>query len=310
MIYYGFPFPNTAYAKLGNGIGQGELLGQGFLYIFDSFTTDPLTLLAIAGGLAVPFFVREWRVAAIAAGVALSLVYVIVIGGDFMSGRFLAAPLLGGVILLSLSPLGSSRRLVLTAFVAVALIGLAAPNSPLLSGSGYGGNYAEQKEKVDRTGISDERAFYYTATGLLRAEREYPSPSPRNVWVHAALQARERAPAVVVRDSVGFYGLYAGPDIHVIDRHGLGDALLARLPPIRRPDWRVGHFPRAVPEGYVETIASGHNCLADPDLAAYYDHLSLIIRGPLFSGNRIVEIFKMNLGLYDALIDDETDRTP
>jgi len=302
VIYYGFPFPNTAYAKLGNGLGQRELLGQGFLYLFESLTTDPLTLLAIAGGLAVPFFVREWRVAAIASGVAISLVYIIAIGGDFMSGRFLAAPLLGGVILLSLSPPVSSRKVVLPVFLAVILIGLVAPNSPLLSGSGYGGNYAEQKEKVDRTGISDERAFYYPATGLFRVDREYPSPSPRHVWVHAALQAREQAPTVVVRDSVGFYGLYAGPDVHVIDRHGLGDALLARIPPVRRPEWRVGHFPRAIPEGYVETIASGRNRLADPELAAYYDHLSLIIRGPILSRDRLVEIIKMNLGFYDALI--------
>jgi arabinofuranosyltransferase len=305
VLYYGFLFPNTAYAKLGNGLGQGELLAQGFLYLYESLTTDPLTLLAIVAGLAIPLFVREWRVAAIASGVALSLLYVIAIGGDFMSGRFLAAPLLGGVILLSLSPLGSRRKILIPAFLAVILIGLAAPNSPILSGPGYGGNYAEQKEKVDRTGNSDERAFYYPATGLLRAEWEYPSPSPRHVWVHAALQAREQAPTVVVRDSVGFYGLYAGPEVHVIDLHGLGDAFLARIPPVRRPEWRVGHFPRAIPEGYVETIATGGNQLADPELAAYYDHLAVIIRGPIFSRDRFAAIIKMNLGFYDALIEEE-----
>jgi arabinofuranosyltransferase len=308
VVYYGFPFPNTAYAKLGNGVGQADLARQGLLYLFESLTTDPLTLLVIAGGLAVPFFLREWRVAAIAAGMALSLLYVIAIGGDFMSGRFLAAPLLGGVILLSVTPFTS--RIVLPAFVIVVLIGLLTPRSPLLSGPGYGGDYAEQKEKVDRSGISDERAFYYPATGLLRTDREYPSPSPRHVWVHAALQARQQAPTVVVRDSVGFFGFYAGPEVHVIDRHGLGDALLARLPPIPNREWRVGHFPRHVPEGYVATIASGRNLLADPGLAAYYAQLSLILRGPILRRDRLVAILKMNLGLYDGLVDGQFHPPP
>ena len=36
LIYYGFPFPNTAYAKLNTGINRLDLIEQGFeiLYIF------------------------------------------------------------------------------------------------------------------------------------------------------------------------------------------------------------------------------------------------------------------------------------
>jgi arabinofuranosyltransferase len=33
VFYYGFPFPNTAYAKLGTGISSGELIQQGLKYL-------------------------------------------------------------------------------------------------------------------------------------------------------------------------------------------------------------------------------------------------------------------------------------
>src|SRR4029079_1084163 len=36
VIYYGFPFPNTAYAKLSMGIDPAELRAQGLLYLVDS----------------------------------------------------------------------------------------------------------------------------------------------------------------------------------------------------------------------------------------------------------------------------------
>ena len=92
-------------------------------------------------------------------------------------------------------------------------------------------------------------------TGLFRAELG-PVPSPRQVWVDAAIKARQEGRKVVVRDAVGFFGFAAGPDVHVVDQAGLGDALLARLPPEQRPQWRIGHFFRTVPPGYVESLAA------------------------------------------------------
>ena len=48
VIYYGFPLPNTFYAKLNTGIPLRIMLHQGALYYLDSFTWDPLTLVVIA----------------------------------------------------------------------------------------------------------------------------------------------------------------------------------------------------------------------------------------------------------------------
>ena len=56
LVYYGFPFPNTAYAKLATGIDPGELRAQGLLYLLDSLDRDPITLTTIAFASVVAAF--------------------------------------------------------------------------------------------------------------------------------------------------------------------------------------------------------------------------------------------------------------
>ena len=51
LVYYGFLFPNTAYAKLGTGILQEDYLLQGFTYFYYTLKTDPVTILVIILGL-------------------------------------------------------------------------------------------------------------------------------------------------------------------------------------------------------------------------------------------------------------------
>jgi len=41
VVYYGFPFPNTAYAKLAAGIPSSELWLQGLGYTLSQITFDP-----------------------------------------------------------------------------------------------------------------------------------------------------------------------------------------------------------------------------------------------------------------------------
>jgi hypothetical protein len=107
---------------------------------------------------------------------------------------------------------------------------------------------------------------------------------------------------VVQKGSVGFFGYYAGPEVHVVDLLALNDPLLARLPPSDQRSG-LGHLGRMVPDGYIETLESGENRIANPDLAAYYDKLSLIVRGDLFARERLVEIWRFNTGMYDDLRD-------
>ena len=300
LFYYGFPFPNTAYAKLNTGlISRATLLRAGWDYLRNSAQVDPVTLTSITAGFLAPFVTRQWRRWPISAGLALSVAYVVYIGGDFMSGRFLTAPLVAAVMALVTSRWPSLPRLRVSGAAALwlllASLGLSAPYAPLRSG---GATSAESDPRwVVGRGICDERANYYHNTGLLERFRRHV-PLPDHDWAMAGRQARAAGKRIAVLGSVGFYGYFAGPSVHVVDLLGLGDPLLARLP-VTDPTWRIGHLGRIIPPGYLETLEQGTNQIADPHLARYYDKLSLLTQGPLWEPRRWAEIWHFNTGAYD-----------
>lgn len=297
IVYYGFPIPNTAYAKLGNFVPFIDLLRQGFTYLWQSFTTDPMTLgviLLVTGVLLWQLpRTRLYRQAWFLAGAWLYLGYVVCIGGDFMSGRLLAAPFLCAVFLLARLPLQKRT------FAGLVLVSLFLPHAPLWSGPGYRVNDDPMK-LIDRHGIADERGFYYRGTGLLRASLSQPNPT--FAWADEGRRYREEQPAVATLDVIGMMGYFGGPQSYFVDRYALADPLLARLPPAPVEQWRIGHFKRNLPCGYLETLASGENRLTNHELALYYEKLRLITRGPIFDRQRLVVIWKMNTGQYGELI--------
>jgi arabinofuranosyltransferase len=71
-VDYGFPFPNTAYAKLAMGIDRSELWTQGFLYLIDSVDRDPLTLTTIAFAVLLAVVQKSAVPRALAAGLILA----------------------------------------------------------------------------------------------------------------------------------------------------------------------------------------------------------------------------------------------
>ena len=298
LLYYGFPVPNPAYAKLSTGIPSRDLIEQGLLYFLNSLDWDPITLTVVGAGVLAPILTAERRNWPISMGVVLYLLYVVWIGGDFMSGRFLTAPLLASVVILAQALANAPPRYAVIATVIVAILGLTAPLAPLLTDSTYG---EEETSIIDANGIADERAFYFPTSGLIQHERD--RRLPYHHWVQEGRAARLQGLGVVTTDSAGFFGYAAGPQVHVVDEYALGDPLLARLPIDDTRDWRIGHFVRSAPEGYLETLATGDNRLEDPDLAEYYDHLSLLTRGPLFDPERLGEILRFNTGAHDYLLE-------
>jgi arabinofuranosyltransferase len=309
-IYYGSPVSNTAYAKLGTGIPMGPLLRQGWAYFVRSLRADPATIVTIA--LApLASSARRWREEwPLVMGVVLYAAYILAIGGDFMLGRFFAAPFVWSVAILARARWRNPDVAGILIASSLIVIGLSAQWEPaLLSGFGFsrvnnlvhgersleprdGGRYLQVQ------GISDERRFYFEATGLLKQPRR--GPRPNHVWAFEGAELRSRGQAVDVSNSIGFRGYFAGPGVHLVDVYGLADPLLARLPAC--PDWRIGHFRRALPDGYVDTLSSGVNRLTDPDVKAYYDLLRSVVAGPVWQIRRLRLIPGLLLGRYDAYL--------
>lgn len=288
IFYFGFPLPNTAYAKLGTGIAAGDLAQRGWWYLEASLRRDPLTVVVLAAGLGLALARGDRARRLWAAGVLLYLAYVVRIGGDFMMGRFLVAPLVATVALAApLLPRGRPGWAVAGAL----LLGLLAPRNPVTA------PVMPPYETWFR-GIADERGYYYAGTGLL------PRLRP-GFQEHEYIQAGRKARAIMEQqgeafqavECIGFFGYYAGPRLYVIDVMALSDPFLARLPVSRPADprsWRIGHFTRELPPGYRETISTGVNRLEDPRLARLHDDLRLVTAGPLLAPERWGAIWRLN----------------
>ena len=301
-VYYGFALPNTAYAKLGTGLSAADLAPQGLLYARNLLTRSPVTALVILAGL-VEALRRPRATGAVGLGLLLYLGYTVRVGGDFMSGRFFTVPFVCALALLARGPLARPGRTGGAVLAAVLLVGLAWPRSPVWSGRGYGSGGAADWD-LDH-GITDERAVYYPSTGLLNVR--WGSRLPDHHWVEEGNEARLSGQTVVYQKGIGLFALGAGPTVHVVDAHALADPLLARLP-LSSDRWRIGHFVRNPPRGYLETLATGRNQIQDPDLAQFYDRLSLVVRGKIWSRERFRAIVDFQLGRYDHFVEAWAER--
>lgn len=279
LIYYGTLVPNTAYAKLNNGLASASLLKNGLFYYVSTVSLDPVLILVLAAGLLTPLIVRERRRLTLMAGVALYMLYVVWIGGDFMAGRMLTPCLVVSVCVIASLGQIATREVVLGC-AAVVLAGLANPRAPIYSLDTYG----YRLTLIDARGIADERAFYYGGTGLL-LRRPYQD-RPTQSWVQQGLDVQRAGMKVVVKGNIGFFGFYAGPDVYVVDPFALADPLLARLPLDPADDWGIGHYRRTIPNGYLESLEGGENVIEDERVRRLYDDVRLITRGELFSGPR------------------------
>ena len=300
IVYFGYPFPNTYYAKLYTGIGSSRLMEQGFFYFIDSITRDPITLMIILVALLLSVVGRRPKVLTVALGVMLYLVYVLRIGGDFMSGRFFAAPFLIAVILLVSLPLTFSLAGRLAPIIVAFLLGVVGARANVFTGYTYGSGSHEGE--IRSNGICDERGFYFYRTGLTNIFGSQDNP-PYDFTATEKSIASEPNYALV-EPGVGFYGFGAHQSKYVIDEMALADPLLSRLPIPNLVTWRIGHFAREIPAGYRLSRETGQNRINHPSLASVYDDILLITKGPIFSGKRWAAIWRMNMHRNDSLIQD------
>lgn len=300
LFYYGFVWPNTAYAKLATGLPRGELVAQGKWYFVNSLRWDPVTIGVIVLSLGLAFARGGMRAKLASATPLLYAAWVWWIGGDFMSGRFLAAPYLLACLSLLALPLAPRWTAGIAALVTA--LAVAGPAPPIASGPGYRGL------GIDERGIADERGWYWEASALCRYDRGR-EPWPWNHESAIGLRYRLEGRRFATMTDIGYFGYFAGPDVTILDPQAIGDALLARLPVSPDEPWRPGHFRREVPAGYARTLEHGVSAIVDPDLRLYHERLALVVRAPLFAPARLREIARFNLGANDDLRERYLERT-
>jgi arabinofuranosyltransferase len=279
LFYYGFAFPNTAYAKLSHGIARSELIPQGFYYLYDSLVADPITLVVIATAVVWSLRTRDRDLWAIASALLASLLYTINVGGDFMSGRFVSAPFVVAALTVcriasssAASSVAASERhdgtprrarvigskrvaATMAAAIIVPLVAASRPHSPW--------RIWERPTELYRwsatvsEGVVDERVYYYPDTGLIPVLARGRSDDAQLSQLGRRLGMVQ--PHVWSYKSVGMAGFYAGPGVHIIDLYALTDPLLARQPTSFPETWRPGHFERVMPAGYQATV---EHCLS------------------------------------------------
>lgn len=286
VLYYGVPVPNTAYAKLGTELARSELIQQGLYYIQATALYDRFTLLILALALPMCLFWGKLYTKLLVAGCLLYLAYLIWIGGDFMLSRHLAAPAyLSIALLVSVLPDGGDIRgrwiprvLAFTAVVAP-LLALPLHNTDEMR---VGKHFFH--------GISDER-FFWSRFSSLRTE----IASGPQQWIRRPAAGSIDRPTTI-KTVCGWLGMGKAldPATHMLDKCALTDPLLARMPALHFPQWRIGHFERAIPFGYLESIAHDFPLL-DSELAAYASQISLITRGELGDTERLKAIIHHNL---------------
>jgi arabinofuranosyltransferase len=303
IVYYGAFVPNTAFAKLPPGYSKADLAGRGLTLLRASLEVDPGTVLSIVLAPLALFLLRSrlWPVGAVAS--AGTLMYVILVGGDFMLGRFISAIFvfswllvlagLGEQVVVDSAP--GKRSFRTSAAIGLALV-VVVSSLWSLGHQFRSGKFAEgyQPQPFYAQQIADERSYYadYTGVRALLAGREHP-------WLTEGTMAKSQTAGrelLVAKSNIGMFGYTAGPDFFIIDILSLGNPFLARLP--ANPVIRPGHFGRPLPAGYVRSLQEGRNVIQDPLLAKLFDDIILATRAPLGAPGRATAIWRLNSRAY------------
>ncbi|MES2388668.1 MAG: hypothetical protein V4543_11760 [Bacteroidota bacterium] len=292
-VYYGFPLPNTYYSKLNAGIPAIRLWIIAPFYFIESLENDTPTLLGIILCIFAGFRGRNTAAKFLAAGLALYLVYVCSVGGDFMSGRFFSVPAMLCLPLLFTLNIGRTAAAALS--TGCLAIGLTVPQPAVLP---YKLNYNYGAD-AGSNGIADERAAWFPVSGLFPwyngGDR---NANPASLATGRQLQLGKPLPENI---AIGFIGFGAGPDVHLLDPYGLGDPFISKLPFNWTFGYRPGHYLRFFPPEYRVSLLSGRNLFTEKHIADLYNDVMLASRASLFASGRMAAIWRLNTGAYKPL---------
>lgn len=231
-ITYGYILPSTLAAKTNSEIPTSELVGRGFEYIDATLRYDPLlllgvfiaVLLVVKGSTAV----RLWVL-----GTVLYSGYVVVIGGDYLLGRFQLLPMMALLLSLTATDLPPARRSPLFWIAPVVALAVAIPTTRVLDF----GMHSPPRSSKDY--FQDERFWFVRGRALdpLGAITVIPSPcypvdlafmdEVAKSWPEGQVFTGQ---VETVCHGLGGYAFFQPPSVHIIDPCGLADRFMASLP--------------------------------------------------------------------------------
>ncbi len=309
-FYYGFPFPNTAYVKLGTDIPVSDYIIRGIRYYLNAAICDPIILIVPLFVFLAALSVRKGQYIVCMSGSVLYGLYLLYIGGDFMMGRHFTVMFFISLICYmdiknrEFSELGkgASFNRTFTGFVIAALI---------FSGTSHVITDQFLFGRTFSSPISDERAGYFNTSSLFNNVYSLITTGDlciQDTWNEEGVQElRDSGMSGGILVSVPGITKYYNNDLYLNDLYALGDPFLAHLPAVKENGWRIGHMWREAPLGYVNYVRYDTwdtGAIKNEDARKYYEIIDEITRGELFDKDRIQKVININLGKYDYLVDN------
>ena len=289
--YFGHPLANTFLAKTNIDAPSWNFIRQGFFYYIRTLTQDPVTLFVIFCIVVVGFYdVRRHRrfnrLTAVAAGCALYSLYLLWIGGDFMQGRFFAVPFffaLCGLVFFLVERkfrLDFTRRYFWKKGVGVVLLSFLLLSSVSLAQRFKEAFVYPEKRRDFVFGIAHERRFYLRDK-IRNKLQSFQVSAPR---------------LTKVRCCPGAQALRSDGNVYIVDSISLTSPYLSRIP----GRWgRIGHMSRRIPIDFEPWAVEENIPILDLQTNAFFSDIRHVVRGNLFSWNRVKKIAKINFHDYD-----------
>lgn len=310
-FYYGFPFPNTAYAKLGTNIAFMDYVKRGVKYYINALICDPVILLVPFMVILCVLIVKKAQYIWCMVGVVLYCIYLIYIGGDFMLGRHFTVMFYISMLCYmdiknrEFSELGkgASFNKAFVSLIAAALL-FTVISHDITNQFLYGNHFSSP--------ISDERAGYFKYSSLFNNVYSLVKTGDlciQGAWNDEGIREYRDAgyKGGILRNVPGI-SKYYNNDMYLNDLYALGDPYLAHLPAVKEANWRIGHMWREAPYGYQDQILYGDsetgNRIENPAASKYYEIIKSVTCDDLFSGDRIKLLIDLNLGKYNYLVEE------
>jgi arabinofuranosyltransferase len=240
IVYYGFLFPNTKYVKVG-GISFIGGIRHGLKYLYEFLQSDVhviviLVTLIICFLLSRISYKKEYFFVLV--GIFLQIFYVIMVGGDFMRGRFFVSSIIAIVFLfMNVNFNFKNKYLNVGCIIVFGLFSI------------FIYKRAFYEEIVKFPGMENERNFYKEYLAMNMAPNKVYSNHP---WAKAGqnLDEKYKGQNVTIVGVNGLRGYFCKRNITLIDPVGLTDAFISRLPVIDNS--RIGHFVKDIPNEYYD----------------------------------------------------------